>query len=223
MPEPHGGKRRCSTQDLGKIWYLKSRFPVVFMAFDILEWNGDDLTNLPYSCRKDILLDWLESITSCSGKTENSEHIRFAEHSESPRQLFEDVVSRGGEGVILKRLNSRYIEGYRSYDWLKVKLEQRAVCDVVGWTEGNNRRSESFGSLVLMQNGKYVGNVGGGFTDYELTEIADHLKSCPRMKPPFLIDEPYTAVKTDMKVLVRYHRRTETGVFRFPVFIRRVS
>jgi len=183
------------------------------MAFDILEWNGDDLRDKPYIFRKKALRRFLQGL-------ETLRSIRYAMHSESPRQLFEDVISRGGEGVILKRLDSTYTEDYRSYNWLKVKLEQKAVCEVAGWTEGNNSRSGSFGSLVLMQNGKYVGNVGGGFTDQELAEIADHLKGCPSMPKPFLIDEPYTAVKTDMKVLVRYHKRTETGVFRFPVFLK---
>ena len=183
------------------------------MAFDILELNGEDLRDQPYATRKKVLQHFLKGL-------ETLRSIRYTEHSESPRQLFEDIIQRGGEGIILKRLDSSYTEDYRSHNWLKVKLEQKAVCEVAGWTEGNNRRSESFGSLVLMQNGKYVGNVGGGFSDPELIEIADHLKGCPSMPKPFLIDEPYTAVKTDMKVLVRYHKRTEAGVFRFPVFLK---
>jgi ATP-dependent DNA ligase len=206
-------QRRCSTQDIGKIWFLKSKFPVTFMAFDVLELNNEDLRDQPYATRKAVLKHFLETLRG-------ARHIKYTEHSKSPKQLFEDIISRGGEGIILKRLDSGYTEDYRSYSWLKVKLEQKAVCEVVGWTEGNNRRSKSFGSLVLMQNGEYVGNVGGGFSDHELVEITDYLKSCPSMPKPFLIDEPYTAVKTDMKVLVRYHKRTETGVFRFPVFLK---
>jgi len=186
------------------------------MAFDILEWNGDDLRNKPYLFRKKALKQFIQGLETLRG----AKHIQYVEHSESPRLLFEDIIQRGGEGIILKRLDSSYTEDYRSHNWLKVKLEQKAICEVAGWTEGNNRRSESFGSLVLMQNGKYVGNVGGGFSDHELVEIAAHLKGCPSMPKPFVIDEPYTAAKTDMKVLVRYHKRTETGVFRFPVFLK---
>jgi len=186
------------------------------MAFDILELNGENLRDQPYITRKKVLQHFLNGLKTLRGL----KHIQFTKHSESPRLLFEDIIQRGGEGIILKRLDSGYTEDYRSHNWLKVKLEQKAVCEVAGWTEGNNRRSESFGSMVLMQNGKYVGNVGGGFSDHELAEITAHLKGCPSMPKPFVIDEVYTAVKTDMKVLIRFHKRTENGVFRFPSFLK---
>jgi len=205
-------QRRCSTQDLGKIWFLKGKYPLDFMAFDILEWNGEDLRRSPYWERKEHLELFFWTL--------KLEHIYYVEQSEEPARLFEDITKLGGEGIILKRLNSQYYEGVRSYDWLKVKLIQKEVCQVVGYTEGNNRRSNYFGSLVLMQNGKYVGNVGSGFSDHELAEITAHLKNCPRCIPPFQIDEQYTAVKTNLKVLVRYHQRTANGVFRFPSFLK---
>jgi len=194
------------------------------MAFDILEWNGDDLRNKPYLFRKKALKQFIRGLETLRGL----KHIRYVEHSESPRQLFEDLIERGGEGIILKRLDSSYSEDYRSHNWLKVKLEQKAVCEVAGYTEGNNSRSKSFGALVLMQNGKYVGKVGGGFSDHELEEITAHLKGCPIIPKPFQIDAetkesvyfPYTAVKTKMKVLIRYHKRTENNVFRFPSFLK---
>ena len=186
------------------------------MAFDILELNGENLRDQPYVTRKAVLKQFIRGLETLRG----AKHIRYTEHSESPRLLFEDIIQLGGEGIILKRLDSSYSEDYRSHNWLKVKLEQKAVCEVAGWTEGNNSRSSSFGALVLMQDGKYVGNVGGGFSDQELVEIAAHLKSCSSMPKPFQIDEPYTAAKTDMKVLIRFHKRTENGVFRFPSFLK---
>ena len=207
-------QRRCSTQDLGKILYLKRKYPLNFLAFDILEWNESNLRDVPYLKRKAELESFLDNWlfpSSC---------IKIVVHSDNPKQLFEDTISRGGEGIILKRESSQYHEGIRSYSWLKIKLIQKEVCQVVGYTEGKNRRSKYFGSLVLTQNGKYVGNVGSGFSDHELAEITDHLKKCPRCKPPFQIDEPYTAVRTNLKVLVRFHKRTENGVFRFPSFLK---
>ena len=206
-------QRRCSTQDIGKIWYLKNKYPLNFMAFDILELYGDNLCNQPYLFRKRVLEGFLYE----SGL----KNIRYTKHTEFAEQLFKDTVKRGGEGIILKRLNSPYFEGIRSYDWLKIKRFLKEICEVVGYTEGKNRRSNYFGSLVLTQNGKYVGNCGSGFSDHELAEITAHLNSCaPRISPPFQIDEPYTAVKTNLKVLVRFHQRTPNGVFRFPSFLK---
>lgn len=133
----------------------------------------------------------------------NLEHIHYVGYSEDPPRLFEDMVKLGGEGVIFRRLNSIYQEGVRSHDWLKIKRFQKAVCQVVGYTEGNSRRSNHFGSLVLAQNGKYVGNVGSGFSDHELRKLTAHVKNCPKINPPFTIDGPYTAVKTSLTVQVR--------------------
>jgi len=186
------------------------------MAFDILMLNGEDLRDQSFATRKAVLKQFIRGLETLRG----AKHIQYVEHSETPRQLFEDLIERGGEGIILKRLDSSYSEDYRSHNWLKVKLEQTAVCEVAGYTEGNNSRSSSFGALVLMQNGNYVGKVGGGFSDHELVEIAEHLRCCARIPKPFQIDESYTAVKTDMKVLIRYHKRTEANVFRFPSFLK---
>jgi len=209
-------QRRCSTQDLGKIWYLTTKIPLVFVAFDILELNGVDLRSEPYLVRKRALKQFIQGLETLRG----AKHISYAEHSNSPRKMFEDIIQRGGEGIILKQVDSPYREDYRSYNWLKLKLEQKTTCDVAGFTEGENSRSRTFGALVLTQNGQYVGKVGGGFSDHKLVEIAAHLKSCPSMPRPFTIDNPYTAVKTDMKVLVRYHKRTPDNIFRFAVFLK---
>ena len=212
-------QRRCSTQDIGKIWYLKNKYPLNFMAFDILELYGDNLRNQPYLFRKRVLEGFLYE----SGL----KNIRYTKHTEFAEQLFKDTVKRGGEGIILKRVNSIYQEGVRSYDWLKLRPEyfdddesHKATCQVVGYTQGKNRRSNYFGSLVLTQNGAYVGKVGSGFSDHELAEITAHLKGCARTPSPFQIDEPYTAVKTNLKVLVRFQQRTPNGVFRFPSFLK---
>jgi bifunctional non-homologous end joining protein LigD len=203
-------QRRCATTDLGKIWFLKQKFPLTFMAFDILELNGQDLRREPYWKRKEILEQLLDGVGS---------NIKYAELSKHPKRLFQDIIQRGGEGIILKQLESPYLEGIRTYSWLKVKLEQKAVCDVIGYTRGQNSRSSFFGALLLSQNGKYVGKAGSGFSDYELATITEKLKQCKQTKGPS-IGEEYTAIKTDMKVLVRYHKRTKDGVFRFPVFLK---
>lgn len=205
-------QRRCSTQNLRKIYSLRRQYPLNFLAFDILQLNGEDLRRTPYEGRK-------EEVEELLMRNAWLEDIRYVKHTERATWLFEEVVKRGGEGVILKRLNSVYREGVRSYDWLKIREFHEAVCQVVGYTEGNNRRSKWFGSLVLTQNGKYVGNCGGGFSDRKLGQITALLKSCPRIPPPFKIDEPYTAVKTSLTVQVRYFERTQNGVFRFPSFL----
>jgi len=207
-----GSQKRCATSNLRKVYQLKRQYPVVFLAFDIPMLNGDDLTKMKYLDRKAVLKDFLSKHKLTS--------IRYLPYSLEPKQLLEQVLKQKGEGIILKRVDSIYQRGVRSKDWLKVKLFKTAECLVVGYTAGESRRSKTFGSLVLSENGRYVGNVGSGFSDEELMEITKLLKSCPKIEPPFTIDEPYTAVKTNLIVQVRYFERTENGVFRHPSFIK---
>ena len=206
-------QRRCSTQNRSKIMPLLRQYPLNFVAFDILECNGEDFRKTPYWARKEMLDNFFFVNPRLNA-------ILYAEHSEEPQLHFESIMKLGGEGIILKRLDSYYYEGVRSHDWLKVRQFHTAICDVEGYTEGNNQRSDYFGSLVLSQNGKYVGNCGGGFSDQALAQLTHHLKRCPQTTPPFAIDEHYTAVKTDLQVQVRYFQRTENGVFRFPSYLK---
>ncbi|HKT33169.1 MAG TPA: hypothetical protein VJS89_11880, partial [Gammaproteobacteria bacterium] len=48
-----------------------------------------------------------------------------------------------------KRSASRYLEGRRTRDWLKIKTHGRQEFVICGYTKGQGRRSGSFGSLVL--------------------------------------------------------------------------
>ena len=48
-----------------------------------------------------------------------------------------------------KRVDSRYLPGKRSRDWLKFKTHGEEEFVIAGYTRGQGRREGSFGSLVL--------------------------------------------------------------------------
>jgi bifunctional non-homologous end joining protein LigD len=80
------------------------------------------------------------------------------------------VAALGMEGVIAKRLGSRYRFGKRSADWVKSKNVQRITCLVRGYQPGSGSR-QHFGNmqLVLVDGDRLVdiGSVGSGFTERE--------------------------------------------------------
>lgn len=201
-------QRRCATQDLGAQMYLRQKYPLAFKAFDMLVYNGTDLTSLPYLERKMLL----SKVVPLKGT------IEYVGFRADLKRFFEEVKARGDEGLIIKRLDSRY-EHERSFNWLKIKNWKDEVCDVVGYTSGKNARTPFFGALVLAQNGKFRGCVGSGFNDWELRQIKD-LLSDAKISRPFDIGEPYTAVKTNLKVEIKFYKVTEANVLRFPVFRR---
>jgi len=203
-------QRRCSTQDWAKILWLRERYPITGMAFDILSHDGINVETLPYLKRKALLerlLDGHEGV------------LQFVQHRFDLAKHWDEVKQREGEGLILKDINSRY-EHKRSYSWLKVKNWRFQVGEVVGFTAGKNSRAWFFGALVLAKDGKFIGTVGGGFNNWELRQVKDILTGSPKVDKPFDIGEPYTAVKTDLKVEVKYYQITENNVMRFPVFWR---
>jgi bifunctional non-homologous end joining protein LigD len=82
-------------------------------AFDLLELNGDDLRREPIEVRKATLASILRK---------SRYGVRLNEHLEHDCGLtvFQHACKMGLEGVVSKRLGSRYRSG-RSPDWLKFK------------------------------------------------------------------------------------------------------
>ena len=88
--------------------------PQAFLyAFDLLELNGTDLRREPIEVRKATLASILRKVRH---------GIRLNEHLEHPEGavVFQHACKLGLEGIVSKRLGSRYRSG-RSPDWLKFK------------------------------------------------------------------------------------------------------
>jgi len=202
-------QRRCATHfpDL----LLRQQFPITYKAFDILELNGLNVEKWSYLKRKQLLNELLHS-------HEVNDVIQYVPHHFNAKQFFEEVKKAEGEGVIVKKVDSPYLHE-RSYNWLKVKNWRFEICDVVGYTPGKNSRAWFFGSLVLAKDGKYRGCVGSGFSDWELRFFKDKFADAEKIPKPFNIGEDYTAVKTNLKVKVKYYEVTNSSVLRHPVFV----
>ncbi|MGH2898442.1 MAG: DNA ligase D, partial [Solirubrobacteraceae bacterium] len=97
--------------------------------------------------------------------------------------VLEASLDGGLEGVVAKRLDSRYLPGRRSSSWLKVKNMRREDVVVGGWMPGEGRRRDRIGALLVgvPEDGRlrYAGRVGTGFSDAELTRLATDLRRRP--------------------------------------------
>src|SRR5262249_47813695 len=109
------------------------------------------------------------------------------------RALLEVARAHGLEGVVSKRLRSRYEPGRRSPAWVKTALFHTQEVVVGGWTAGQGRRSDTFGALLLGaydETGRfrYLGDVGTGFTESTLVDLRERLVALEAPESPF--DEP---------------------------------
>ncbi len=115
--------------------------------------------------------------------------MRFSETFEDGDSLLAAAEKQGLEGIMAKRLGSRYLPGRRSREWLKVKGHGRQEFVIAGYTRGKGRREGTLGSLVLATyKGRelvYAGNVGTGFNDREIDRLLKKLKQLERDTAPF--------------------------------------
>src|SRR3954470_9421272 len=137
--------------------------PVVYMAFDLLWVDGEDLMRLPYTDRR-ARLEALE-LDGPAWRTPGYSTGNGAE-------LLATSAKQGLEGIVCKRLDSPYEPGRRGGTWLKVKNTRRQELVIGGWSAGEGRRAGHLGALHMgfYEDGdlRYGGKVGTGFTGKEL-------------------------------------------------------
>lgn len=184
--------------------------------FDILYFNGYDLTSLQLLQRKRILKALLPK----------QEDILYSNHIIGKgKKALEQVSKQGGEGLIAKKTTSMYHVNKRSKDWLKIKVTKEQEMVIGGYTEPKGSRNW-FGSLLLgyYRDNKliYSGKVGTGFNETSLKELHDKLVNLEVKDSPFSEKpkEPNVHwVKPELIAQIKYSEWTEAGSLRHPVFV----
>lgn len=159
-------------------------YPVTYVIFDLLHLDGADLMGEPYERRRE-LLEGLE-LEGVSWQTPGYSRGHAAE-------LLAASAAHELEGIVLKRLDSRYVPGGRTGAWLKVKNTSRQELVVAGWTPGEGRRRDHLGALLVgfyedADGGaalRYAGKVGTGFKQRDLAELVRRLRPLERETSPF--------------------------------------
>ena len=104
---------------------------LIYYVFDLLYFNGHDLTGLPLLRRKELLKKILPP----------AKNLKFSDHVAREGVLFFKVVKdKGLEGIVAKHAQSPYRVARRSREWLKIKtaLTQEGV--IAGFTEQGGAR-----------------------------------------------------------------------------------
>ncbi len=156
----------------------RSHVAVYYYLFDLLELDGRDLRPLPLMERKSQLRRSLKF----QGR------LRFTPHRRGDGEAaLEDACRRGWEGLIAKRVDSRYVST-RSRDWLKLKCVRAQELVIGGWTAPKGSRQRLGAILVgYYDDGtlRYAGKVGTGFDAAALELLGDELEKRERRSPPF--------------------------------------
>jgi bifunctional non-homologous end joining protein LigD len=148
---------------------------IAYHVFDVLWLNGRDLTPLPLDERSAVL----DSL-ALSPPLYRVERVAGA-------KPWEQACREGWEGVIAKRLDSRY-EHRRSPHWLKMKCEASQELVVGGFTDPQGGRVGLGALLVGYYEGPdfvFAGKVGTGFDTKLLLALRLNLEELEIPKPPF--------------------------------------
>jgi bifunctional non-homologous end joining protein LigD len=193
--------------------------PAALILFDILMDGDDVLIGEPWTERRALLLTRVGKRTST--------YLRVTESVEDDgKKMLEKARRQGWEGIMAKRIDSRYEPGKRTPSWLKLKIEFREEFVVGGYTEPRNSR-EYIGALLLGYfDGDrfiYVGHTGGGFSRQSLNDMYKRLKPLERKTSPFeetpKTNEKVHWVKPDVVVEVKFSEWTADRRLRQPIFV----
>jgi bifunctional non-homologous end joining protein LigD len=151
--------------------------PVFYYLFDLLWFDGYDLSKLSLLARKSVLRSAIAF----------DDPLRVSEHADDDAELaFRMACQKGWEGLVAKRAAAPYTHG-RSNDWLKFKCVNEQEFVVLGWTDPRASRS-GFGALLVgvYEGGelRFAGKVGTGFDQRELERLTRRLRGLARKTPP---------------------------------------
>jgi bifunctional non-homologous end joining protein LigD len=189
---------------------------VKFVAFDVLYEGYESRMGLPFTERREILERVLRE-RPCA-ELLLSEGVRAR-----GKALYEKACEQGLEGVVAKHLPSIYAAGKRNGAWVKIKRRLRIQVAIIGFIE----KSGDFQSLLVAGSAlpgeapgplRYLGRVGGGFTEAIHARVNALLRERPRETPLVECPERGRWVEPGLYCEVSYAELTEGGLLRAPVF-----
>jgi len=196
----HGGEETIEQYDLTPVYYV----------FDVLVVDTEWVVREPLSDRRARIEDFLPDRDAI---------VPIAQHTGDLQAFYDDQVERDEEGIIVKRRDSPYHPNTRSSHWRKVKAFEERDAIAVGYTPGEGARSSTFGALVLTDGEAYVGRVGSGFTEAELSALLEEFRETDeRPVPPSEVGSTYTPIEP-IVVTVKYQEVTDNRDLRAPVFL----
>ncbi len=195
--------------------------PLVLIAFDLLELDGEPVWDRPLRERRALLEDVLDP---------GVPSVRASPAFEDGDALLEAARDQGLEGVVAKRADLPYRPGRRTAEWRKLKLRAQEDFPIVGYTRGEGRRAK-LGALVLGRHEPdglhWAGNVGSGIADGEVERLLTLLEPLRRTDSP-LVRTPrmprvrardVTWLEPALAAEVTYAEKTREGRLRAPVYL----
>jgi bifunctional non-homologous end joining protein LigD len=220
---------KSGISDFGNLqnWRSEADGELKYYVFDILWLDGRSLLEVPLTERRDILRSVLPQ----------NDTLYLSENFEvSGTKFFATAAKMGLEGIMAKKADSIYTPGFRTKEWLKIKVNQRQEVVIGGFTK-NDDTSKLFSALLVgVYKGNelnYIGKIGTGFSDQLQKEMMAQFKPLITKSIPFSaepdVNKPSrfqpnpphataTWLKPKLVCEVSFTEITSDGVMRHPSF-----
>jgi len=159
---------------------IQKDLPVVFIAYDILEMNGNDIRSKVLSERRNILEEKFYNPIS-EDQNNNSRKIKITkllkiknwEELEEAKNSARNIKT---EGLVIKNKNSKYLPGRKKGNWWKYKVDPMQLDGVLIYAKpGSGKRADLYTdySFAIWEENKLVkfANAYSGLNNEEIKEL----------------------------------------------------
>lgn len=212
--------RRDFATATGTIKFLIQKIPITYVVFDILYYNGKNLTAQPFRLRDELLKTLIPS---------KDPIVTTDTFPQKGTALFSVVKQAGLEGIVAKKLSSPYQVGKKSPDWLKVKNRRNMAAFIGGYLADGREVRSLFLGVFQDKDFLYIGRAGSGLNRelamslfYTLQE--SEIPLCPFINSPAIGKrEVINWVNPRLEVMIEYMDFTDAGFVRHPVIKQVIS
>ncbi len=210
-PDFYALQRRSLMTDSFRISLAAKKNHVQFAAYDILYFNGKDLTDKPLMERKEML----------SKNVKEGFNLSISRYlSTSGVAFFELAKKENLEGIVAKKKDGLYHIGKRTHDWIKIKVMQDEDLLVLGYQPDEDGKVKDLILGYYDNKGelKCRGKVYLGVSKAEQRIIGEFAKKNTVKKPWFDKYKNVVWLKPELIGTAHFMHETENGGMRQPVW-----
>jgi DNA ligase 1 len=198
-----------------------AEIPLVYVVYDIMYLNGENLITTPIKERKEILSNifFKEPLINSAYKVIDSEEEIIA--------MFEKSRHIGHEGLVLKDPDSQYHPGKRGRYWAKLKKELDTIDVVIIVAEyGHGKRAGMLSDYTFAvkddeinanSNLRTIGKAYSGLTDVEILEMTKKLNSIIIKDEGIrIVVKPEIVIEVAFDSIQKSNRHNSGFALRFP-------
>ena len=162
---------RIAQTNPAEITRLIKTTPVSYLIFDLLNFEGKNWETKSLLERREKLRVLLKPDPPYTPRT----LYYLAPLTSDGVALFKKAKEKHWEGIIGKKKDSKYLEGKRGNNWVKIKTHNQQEFVIGAYTLGQGKTKTTFGAILVgyYKSGKliYAGKVGTGFTEDERIDL----------------------------------------------------